>query len=54
MQGSLISRTSKLVRAPEGSQVLYANHLGSLPTAADMFTSPVQQDDESEYTYLTR
>ena len=50
MQGSLLSRTGKMVRAPE----LYANHLGSLPSASDMFSSPFQQEDDTELVSVTR
>ena len=50
MQGSLLSRTGKMVRAPE----LYANHLGSLPSASDMFSSPFQHDDDAELVSVTR
>nr|KAG5699547.1 hypothetical protein BaRGS_033743 [Batillaria attramentaria] len=50
MQGSLISKTGKLVKGGD----LYANHVGSLPSAADMFSSPFQQDDYTELVSVTR
>ncbi|KAK7486768.1 hypothetical protein BaRGS_00021915, partial [Batillaria attramentaria] len=49
MQGSLISKTGKLVKGGD----LYANHVGSLPSAADMFSSPFQQDDYTELVSVT-
>jgi hypothetical protein len=50
MQGSILSRTGKLVRAPD----LYANHLGSLPAAHEMFANPYPQDDDTELVSVTR
>ncbi|XP_076444066.1 leucine-rich repeat-containing protein 49-like isoform X2 [Babylonia areolata] len=47
MQGSLMSRTGKMVRGPD----LYASHLGSIPSPSDMFGGPGghgQQDDDAE------
>ncbi|XP_070206468.1 leucine-rich repeat-containing protein 49-like isoform X2 [Littorina saxatilis] len=49
MQGGVLSRTGKLVKAPD----LYANHLGSLPSANDMFSSPFQQDYDTELVSVT-
>ncbi|KAL8577182.1 hypothetical protein ACOMHN_047950 [Nucella lapillus] len=49
MQGSLISRTGRMVRAPD----LYASHLGSIPSPADMFGGQYPQDDDTELVSVT-
>ena len=48
MQGSLIQKTSKLVRTPD----LYANHVGSVPNSEVM--SPDNDDDIKDDESLNR